>query len=94
MELFEFITELPGEQHLGNHHDVAAPAEFAKRRSATNGRKGRDLTLPVDWDKVGNFVQALTEWLGSDCPDDDGFYWALITGTFYRGKAAAIPASG
>ncbi len=37
--------------------------------------------------------EALTEWLGSDCPDDDGAYWAVMPGTFYRGKAADIPAN-
>ena len=37
--------------------------------------------------------EALTEWLGSDCPDDDGTLWVLIPGMFYRGRAKDIPSN-
>ena len=37
--------------------------------------------------------EALTEWLGSECPEDDGAYWALITGGSSGGKAAGIPSN-
>lgn len=35
----------------------------------------------------------LTQWLGSDCPEDDGAYWALITGGPSGGVAAGIPSN-
>jgi hypothetical protein len=37
--------------------------------------------------------EALTEWLGSDCPDEDGTIWILIPGVFFRGKAYDIPSN-
>lgn len=37
--------------------------------------------------------EALTEWLGSDCPDDDGTIWVLIPGVFHRGRAYDIPSN-
>jgi hypothetical protein len=37
--------------------------------------------------------EALTEWLGSDCPDDDGTDWVLIPGAFHRGRAKDIPSN-
>ena len=37
--------------------------------------------------------EALTEWLGSDCPDDDGAIWVLIPGMFFRGRAYDIPSN-
>ncbi|MBN3760729.1 hypothetical protein [Burkholderia sp. Ac-20365] len=37
--------------------------------------------------------EALTEWLGSDCPDDDGAIWVLIPGAFFQGKAVDIPSN-
>jgi hypothetical protein len=37
--------------------------------------------------------EALTEWLGSDCPDDDGAVWVLIPGVFFRGRAYDIPSN-
>ena len=35
--------------------------------------------------------EALFEWLGEDCPDDDGTIWVLIPGVFYQGRAFDIP---
>jgi hypothetical protein len=37
--------------------------------------------------------EALTEWLGSDCPDEDATIWILIPGVFFRGKAYDIPSN-
>jgi hypothetical protein len=37
--------------------------------------------------------EALTEWLGSDCPDDDGAIWVIIPGVFHRGRAYDIPSN-
>jgi hypothetical protein len=37
--------------------------------------------------------EALWEWLGADCPDDDGAIWVLIPGVFYRGRAYDIPSN-
>lgn len=48
-----------------------------------------------DFDDLHNCStwEALTEWLGSDCPDDDGTIWVLIPGVFFRGKAYDIPSN-
>jgi hypothetical protein len=32
-----------------------------------------------------------TEFLGSDCPDEDDLIWVLVAGQFFRGKAHDIP---
>lgn len=37
--------------------------------------------------------EALWEWLGADCPDDDGAIWVLIPGVFHRGRAYDIPSN-
>ena len=37
--------------------------------------------------------EALWEWLGEDCPDDDGAIWILIPGVFFRGRAFDIPSN-
>ena len=37
--------------------------------------------------------EALWEWLGEDCPDDDGAIWVLIPGVFFRGRAYDIPSN-
>lgn len=37
--------------------------------------------------------EALWEWLGADCPDDDGAIWVLIPGVFHRGRAFDIPSN-
>jgi hypothetical protein len=37
--------------------------------------------------------EELTEWLGSDCPDEDGTIWVLIPGNFQRGEAFDIPSN-
>lgn len=48
-----------------------------------------------DWDDRHNCstFEALFEWLGYDCPDDDGAVWVLIPGTWARGEAYAIPSN-
>lgn len=55
---------------------------------------GRDDLLD-DFDDRHNcsIWEALTEWLGSDCPDDDGAIWVLIPGVFYRGRSYDIPSN-
>ncbi len=37
--------------------------------------------------------EAMWEWLGADCPDDDGAIWVLIPGVFFRGRAYDIPSN-
>ncbi len=56
-----------------------------------NGQQG----LLDDFDDRHNCSvwEALTEWLGSDCPDEDGTIWILIPGVFFRGKAYDIPSN-
>ena len=40
-----------------------------------------------------SFWEEITEWLGSDCPDEDGTIWVLIPGTFRVGEAYDIPSN-
>lgn len=56
-----------------------------------NGRDG----LLNDFDDRHNCSvwEALTEWLGSDCPDEDGTIWVLIPGVFFQGRAYDIPSN-
>jgi hypothetical protein len=65
--------------------------------------------VPATWDDQSDIVRDLvdefddmhncslwewlTQWLGSDCPADDGAYWALITGGRSGGRAAGIPSN-
>jgi len=37
--------------------------------------------------------EAATEWLGSDCPDDDDDIWMVICQPGFRGRAAGIPSN-
>jgi hypothetical protein len=55
---------------------------------------GRDDLLD-DFDDRHNcsWWEAMWEWLGADCPDDDGAIWVLIPGVFYRGRAFDIPSN-
>ena len=48
-----------------------------------------------DFDDLHNCStwEALTEWLGSDCPDEDGTIWILIPGVFHQGRAYDIPSN-
>ena len=48
-----------------------------------------------DWDDRHNCstFESLFEWLGFDCPEDDGAIWVLIPGQFARGEAYAIPSN-
>lgn len=48
-----------------------------------------------DFDDLHNcdMWEELTEWLGSDCPDDDGAIWVLIPGDARRGEAHDTPSN-
>lgn len=48
-----------------------------------------------DFDDLHNcgLGEELTEWLGSDCPDDDGAIWVLIPGDRRRGEAYDVPSN-
>lgn len=37
--------------------------------------------------------EAMWEWLGADCPDEDGTIWVLIPGSFQVGEAYDIPSN-
>lgn len=37
--------------------------------------------------------EAATEWLGSDCPDEDQAIWILIPGVFFQGRSRGIPSN-
>jgi hypothetical protein len=73
---------------------VTALAGVGAQNPASADDNGRDGLLD-DFDDRHNCstLEALTEWLGSDCPDDDGAIWVLIPGMFYRGKAYDIPSN-
>jgi hypothetical protein len=53
----------------------------------------RDMLDDFEDEHDCSFWEAATEWLGSDCPDDDGAIWVLIPGDFRRGEAFAIPSN-
>lgn len=40
-----------------------------------------------------SFWEAATEFLGSDCPDDDGAIWVLVAGSFNQGRSQGIPSN-
>jgi hypothetical protein len=63
-------------------------------QTPTANTDGRD-DLIDDFDDRHNCSvwEALTEWLGSDCPDEDGTIWILIPGVFFRGRAYDIPSN-
>ena len=74
--------------------NVAALAGVGVQNPGGTGDDDRD-DLVDDFDDRHNcsLWEALTEWLGSDCPDDDGAIWVLIPGVFSRGKAYDIPSN-
>jgi hypothetical protein len=48
-----------------------------------------------DFDDLHNcsWWEAMWEWLGADCPDDDGAIWVLVPGVFHQGRAYDIPSN-
>lgn len=74
---------------------ITALAGVGLQTPSTPHNKDRMQDILDDFDDRHNcsIWEALTEWLGSDCPDDDGAYWAVMPGSFYFGKAADIPAN-
>lgn len=53
----------------------------------------RELVEEFDDRHNCSLYEWLTQWLGSDCPEDDGAYWALIAGGSRKGRAAGIPSN-
>ncbi len=53
----------------------------------------RDMLNDFDDEHNCSFWEEITEWLGSDCPDEDGTIWVLIPGNFQRGEAYDIPSN-
>jgi hypothetical protein len=74
--------------------NVSALAGFGVQASAGTADSDRD-DLIDDFDDRHNcsWWEALWEWLGADCPDDDGAIWVLIPGTFETGRAKDIPSN-
>lgn len=78
---------------------VALPGFGVENRSSTSD--GEDDVAPERRDMLADFddlhncdtFEELTEWLGSDCPDDDGSIWVLIPGDKRRGEAYDIPSN-
>ena len=78
------IAAVPG-VGVENRTSGASNAQIAAER--------RDML--DDFDDLHNcsFWEEITEWLGSDCPDEDGTIWVLIPGNFQRGEAYDIPSN-
>jgi len=74
--------------------NIAALAGVAVQNVGTTNDDARDDLLD-DFDDRHNcsWWEAMWEWLGADCPDDDGAIWVLIPGVFYRGRAYDIPSN-
>jgi hypothetical protein len=74
--------------------NISALAGVGVQTPGGTGDDDRDDLLD-DFDDRHNcsFLEALFEWAGADCPDDDGAIWVLIPGVFYRGKAYDIPSN-
>jgi hypothetical protein len=74
--------------------NIAALAGVGVQNAGGTADSDRD-DLIDDFDDRHNcsWWEALWEWLGADCPDDDGAIWVLIPGTFERGKAKDIPSN-
>ena len=74
--------------------NIAPLAGVGVQNPSGTGDSDRDDLLD-DFDDRHNcsWWEALWEWLGADCPDDDGAIWVLIPGVFYRGRAFDIPSN-
>src|SRR4051794_5606615 len=74
--------------------NISALAGVGVQASGGTTDSNRD-DLIDDFDDRHNcsWWEALWEWLGADCPDDDGAIWVLIPGTFERGRAKDIPSN-
>jgi hypothetical protein len=73
---------------------VAPLAGVGVQTPGTTNNTGRNDLLD-DFDDRHNCSawEALWEWLGADCPDDDGALWVLIPGVFFQGRAFDIPSN-
>ncbi len=66
------------------------------RSSATQEQEDeqrREMLDDFEDEKNCSAWESAWEWLGADCPDDDGSIWVLIPGTMRRGEAFAIPSN-
>jgi hypothetical protein len=74
--------------------NISALAGVGVQNPSGTANSDRDDLLD-DFDDLHNcsWWEALWEWLGEDCPDDDGAIWALIPGVFFRGRAYDIPSN-
>jgi hypothetical protein len=60
---------------------------------ANENNQRRDMLNDFEDEHNCSTWEELTEWLGSDCPDEDGTIWVLIPGDFRQGEAFAIPSN-
>lgn len=77
------IGPVPG-QGVHNRSSSSTDQENAQRR---------DMLDDFEDEHNCSTFEAAFEWLGFDCPDDDGAIWVLIPGQFRRGEAYAIPSN-
>lgn len=75
------VAALPGRGIENRTSGMSIDAIAAERRNMLD-----------DFDDEHNCSawEAFWEWLGVDCPDEDGSIWVLIPGNFQRGEAYAI----
>jgi hypothetical protein len=70
------------------------PGQGVHNRSASvaqTGAQRRDMLDDFEDEHNCSAFEAAFEWLGWDCPDDDGAIWVLIPGQFQGGEAHSIP---
>lgn len=81
---FATVAPLPGQGIEVRNSGISADAIANERR---------DMLDDFDDQHNCSAFEAAFEFLGFDCPPDDGMIWVLIPGTFQRGEAAGTPSN-
>lgn len=53
LEIFEYLTDTDPNSPVGESRSLSSLADYFVRKNIQNGRRGRDLTLPVNWHAQG-----------------------------------------
>ena len=53
LEIFEYLTDTDPNSPVGESRSLSVLADYFVKKNIQNGRRGRDLTLPVDWQAQG-----------------------------------------
>jgi hypothetical protein len=73
------------------------PGQGVHNRSSANAAQEdefrRDMLDDFEDEHNCSAWESAWEWLGADCPDEDGAIWVLIPGQFQQGEAFDIPSN-